>query len=276
MQRIHRLSGPSISCNPPALAGCVLRNLLITTPGRIDRRKLKERASLPQSGLETPGMPRKSIFSRNLRLWTERHAEIDSVHSDRSSPHDGNTCSDGRGAESDGSVGHDASGSTWITRSDRHVQLINSSAYKADVPKSGIIGPSRVQRSRVRDFRARPGHTYRTYRASTPQTGHLKVTNPTQAPPSHTLTVEGIHFSVMNNGKRLVRLSGEFVSGRARMQSVDFIHKISGDPNLVPRTAIISNVEFRKTKNGDLERMFVTIQFPRLPSANLSQTPWNE
>ncbi|KAK4451469.1 zinc finger CCCH domain-containing protein 3 [Podospora aff. communis PSN243] len=138
-------------------------------------------------------------------------------------------------AETDSSGTSDASTSSWITKADRHLQLINTSVYeKESQARTRAIEQTRRQKRTMRDERERAKLV-----------SHLNrmANNGAMAPPGQTssdkyeITIQGIRFVVAKNGSKLVKVPGPG-------NSID----------ATPKMAIVGGVRFYRSKNGNLYR----------------------
>lgn len=95
--------------------------------------------------------------------------------------------------------------STWVAKTDRHLQLINSSVYeKESQARTKAIADSSQQKTRMKD----EGEKARlaAYLRSGPP--GVAAAKPTNGSGSYELTVEGIRFLVAKDGRRLVKAPG--------------------------------------------------------------------
>ncbi|KAK5655431.1 hypothetical protein OQA88_5702 [Cercophora sp. LCS_1] len=159
------------------------------------------------------------------------------VHRNRSlilngNSHQGNANNSDPGAASDAS-----SSSSWITKNDRHLQLINSSVYdKESQARTKAIEQTRRHQQNLKDEQERIkliSHLNRVA-ASGPigPPGHQH-----QRPSKYEVTVEGIKFAVTKNGSKLVRVPGPNNSAAS-----------------TPKVATVGGVRFYRSKNGNLYR----------------------
>jgi hypothetical protein len=142
----------------------------------------------------------------------------------------------------------------WVTKTDRHLQLINPAIYeKQSQQRSKAIEETRKLKLRQRDERERikfKKHLQRTVESSE-----------STVPSNYEISVQGIRFRVVNNGSRLLR-----VSGKGLISCSGFIGSLNldgsdlrdlGDENAAkstPKTATIGGVMFYRSKNGNLYR----------------------
>ncbi|KAK3694746.1 hypothetical protein B0T22DRAFT_80478 [Podospora appendiculata] len=130
----------------------------------------------------------------------------------------------------------DTSSSSWVTKNDRHLQLINSSVYERDAQaRTRAIEQTRRQKQALRDERERTkllNHINRTANnAEAGSADHLASAG------RYEVTVQGIRFAVAKNGSKLVKVPGDVNSASA-----------------TPKMAVVGGVRFYRSKNGNLYR----------------------
>lgn len=146
----------------------------------------------------------------------------------------------------------DASTSSWVTKSDRHLQLINSNVYeKESQARLKAIEHTRAQKRQQTDDRERAkilSHFKTTATASAPHVPSDAVTKP------YEVVVDGIRFYVVKNGSKLVRVPGLSPS---HVPFMNKSHHDQGDNNALsatPKMATVGGVKFYRSKNGNLYR----------------------
>ncbi|KAK0730811.1 hypothetical protein B0H67DRAFT_596852 [Lasiosphaeris hirsuta] len=138
----------------------------------------------------------------------------------------------------DSGLNSDASSSSWVTKNDRHLQLINTSVYEKDTQtRTRAIEHTRRQKQRLKDERERAKLIHHLNR--TANSGGSGPANPqVQAPAGkYEITVQGIRFAVAKNGSKLVKLPG-----------------IGDSAKVTPKMAVVGGVRFYRSKNGNLYR----------------------
>lgn len=146
-------------------------------------------------------------------------------------------------------------GSSWVTKTDRHLQLINSNVYEKE-SQNRANAIEQTQRNKV----LRKDHAEKArllnYLGKKPMTGIAPASDTTATPSSYEVTVDGIRFQVTRQGSKLVRAPGmlwrsQAILNRPRAENT------TGDPNpptATPRVTTIGGVKFFRTKNGNLIR----------------------
>jgi hypothetical protein len=96
----------------------------------------------------------------------------------------------------------------WVTKTDRHLQLINSSIYeKQTQQRAKAMEETRKLRLRQRDERERLKLSKHLQRLG--DSSGLAGTGSSTVVPNHEILIQGIRFRVMNNGSKLVKVSGK-------------------------------------------------------------------
>ncbi|KAL1852733.1 hypothetical protein VTK73DRAFT_9172 [Phialemonium thermophilum] len=136
--------------------------------------------------------------------------------------------------EPDSGVASESSNSSWVSKNDRHLQLINASVYEKDAQaRAQAIEQTRQQKMALKDERERAKlmkHINRVVNSG-------GSTNPQASTNKFQITVQGIPFLVVNNGSKLVKAPGDNNSAKA-----------------TPKTAVVGGVKFYRSKNGNLYR----------------------
>ena len=138
----------------------------------------------------------------------------------------------------------------WVTKRDRHMQLINSSIYDKDAQaRNKAMEETRKQKNSRRDQRERSKieRHLDTLRPSTDRAA--------QSATIHEIFVNGIRFQVLDGGSKLARLHGE--GYREQANSTLAISLLAGPSDVAsttPKQANIGGVTFLRSKNGNLYR----------------------
>lgn len=94
---------------------------------------------------------------------------------------------------------------TWVAKTDRHLQLINSSVYeKESQARAKAMAESSQQKTRMKDEREK---AKLSAFLRTPPAG-VAAAKPSNGSGSYELTVEGIRFLVAKDGSKLVKAPG--------------------------------------------------------------------
>lgn len=146
-----------------------------------------------------------------------------------------------------------ASSPSWVTKSDRHLQLINTSIYQehADA-RAKAIEQTRLQHMRQKENRERNRLMNHLTRSGVTS---AVSTDPTSAP-LYEIMVDGIKFAVVKGGSKLVKVPGALLF-TANICFKLLIDSSTGDanaPKLTPKVAVVGGVKFYRTKNGNMYR----------------------
>ncbi|KAK6865138.1 Zinc finger CCCH domain-containing protein [Apiospora arundinis] len=147
------------------------------------------------------------------------------------------------------------SASSWVTKTDRHLQLINSNVYeKKSQSRANAIEQTQRNKQLRRDHDEKS--RLLNYLGKESMVGIAPNANTAAPTSSYEVTVEGIRFHVTRQGSKLVRAPG--MLRRSRPSSISSgVKKPAGDqnpPSATPRVTTIGGVKFFRTKNGNLIR----------------------
>jgi hypothetical protein len=97
----------------------------------------------------------------------------------------------------------------WVTKTDRHLQLINASIFQKDSQqRAKAMEETRQQKLRHRDEREKAKFNKHLHRdGGNGYNGSSSHTNGTTG--SYEINVQGIRFRVAKNGSKLVKVPGE-------------------------------------------------------------------
>ncbi|KAH6630704.1 hypothetical protein B0J18DRAFT_443373 [Chaetomium sp. MPI-SDFR-AT-0129] len=138
----------------------------------------------------------------------------------------------------DGETGSpsDSSNSSWVTKTDRHRQLINTNVYKKNAEaRTAAIEQTRRQKIALRDKRERAklvNHLHHMVNS-----GAFGAANQQVATDKYEIVVQDVRFTVAKNGSKLIKVPGDGNSAKA-----------------TPKSALIGGVKFYRSKNGNLYR----------------------
>ena len=95
--------------------------------------------------------------------------------------------------------------STWVSKTDRHLQLINTNVYEKETQaRAKAMAESSNQKTRMKNEREKS--KLAAYLRTTP--AGVAAAKPTNGSGSYELTVEGIRFLVAKDGSKLVKAPG--------------------------------------------------------------------
>lgn len=138
----------------------------------------------------------------------------------------------------------------WVTKRDRHMQLINSSIYDKETQvRNKAIEETRRQKTLRRDEREKQ----KIQR-------HLKTLSPHQSqnvatPTAYELAINGLRFQVLDGGSKLARIRSE-ASNDSIHRHLSSQHTDAADSaSTTPKQANVGGVTFLRSKNGNLYRL---------------------
>ncbi|PSR88951.1 hypothetical protein BD289DRAFT_431511 [Coniella lustricola] len=127
--------------------------------------------------------------------------------------------------------------SSWVSKNDRHLQLINTSIYQEQSEaRTKAIEQTRLQRLRQKGIRERSQFMSHLRQAGS---AAIASTDPASGP-AYEITVEGIRFAVARNGSKLIRLPED-----------------PSNPKTTPKQAVVGGVKFYRTKSGNMYRQAI-------------------
>ena len=121
------------------------------------------------------------------------------------------TAADSSGENSETASSNRTATQGWVTKTDRHLQLINASIFEKDSQtRAKAMEETRKQKLRKRDERERARfnkHLYRM-RGNSNNTSGVHPRSAESAE-NYEISVQGIRFRVAKNGSKLVKVPGE-------------------------------------------------------------------
>ncbi|KAJ9137885.1 Zinc finger CCCH domain-containing protein 3 [Pleurostoma richardsiae] len=156
------------------------------------------------------------------------------AHRNRSLVLNGSLSSHKSDADADPTTSY-ASNASWVTKSDRHLQLINSAVYEKEAQaRTKAIEQTRLQKQRHKDHQERA----KLFRHLSGMGGGAQaVPADNHAAANYEIIVDNIPFRVTKNGSKLVKLPGD-----------------RNSPKATPKVTTIGGVKFYRSKNGNLYR----------------------
>lgn len=156
----------------------------------------------------------------------------------------------------EGSNGKDSPGQTngtqttgWVSRHDRHKQLINNSVYEEkkqqrvkameETQKKKQLAREQRQKSKImRHVQAEASHSNaESAQASIPE-----------------INIDGIRFLVADGGSKLIKASGDFTPIASILLDVDIASDEVNQARRTPKTTTIGGVKFHRSRHGNLYR----------------------
>ncbi|CEJ90510.1 hypothetical protein VHEMI06291 [[Torrubiella] hemipterigena] len=220
--------------------------------GQINRHK-NQRSS-------TAAVPSQNPYGTRHRNQTYRSAPYyassgrGGYRAGRPTPHHHRTLNLNPKGNSNGTSSPAASTDTestgWVSKTDRHRQLINASVYE----KQSQSRTKAIEATRQRKLQKKYAGEKSRFNAFL-QTQNVTVASVNSGAGANLeISIEDIKFIVRDGGKKLVRSSREFGNKSTRKPCASFN---SFEDNLesaptTPKTAIIAGVRFHRTKTGNL------------------------
>ncbi|KAF4455460.1 hypothetical protein F53441_2250 [Fusarium austroafricanum] len=195
--------------------------------GQINRHK-SQQSSSRNSPNHHPAHHRQNSYRHASSPYPTRHNRIGrplAAHHHRTLHLNGDNSNASRSASSGAETPPG-----WVSRTDRHRQLINANVYEKDTQNRAKA----IEQTRQRNI---SGHRQREKAQFNEFMKHQATAPSAQTNPAgrNVLTIEGVQFRVMDGGKKLV--------------------KIPDAPNSssrTPKSAIVAGVKFYRTKTGNL------------------------
>lgn len=180
--------------------------------------------------------PSRGGYSRGRGYY--RGGKQNTIHRNRTLVlNNANTGSKPDGAQDDSS-GPTTAAPAWVTKTDRHMQLINPAIYeKQSQDRARAMEETRKLRLKQRDDREKFKLSKHLERLSDNVAGHGANQRTFQALPNYEITVQGIRFRVMKDGSKLAKVPGDENAAK-----------------LTPKSATVGGVRFYRSKNGNLYR----------------------
>ena len=141
------------------------------------------------------------------------------------------------------------SGSGWVSKRDRHVQLINSNVFdKETQARSKAMAETRRQKAMGRDQKEKQKLQKYLQRNDT------RPVEATASPAKHEITVDGLQFRVLNGGSKLARIRGESQHGKGFQRTGSKQTGAYDSGSSTPKQVTVGGVAFLRSKNGNLYR----------------------
>ena len=138
---------------------------------------------------------------------------------------------------------------TWVTKRDRHMQLINSDIYDKEAQsRNKAIEETRKQKSVRRDQREK--QKIERHLITLASTNNQDMTIPT----IHEITINGLRFQVLDGGSKLARIRGERFDIGIYTNMCSHVPGPTDSASSTPKQAMIGGVTFFRSKNGNLYR----------------------
>jgi len=125
----------------------------------------------------------------------------------------------------------------WVTKQDRHLQLINTTIFEKDSQnRAKAMEQTRQQKLKQRDDHEKARFIKHLQRA-TGNNYNSSTIRATGMTGNHEVEVNGIRFRVAQNGSKLVKVPGDLNAAKS-----------------TPKSALIGGVRFHRSKSGNMYR----------------------
>jgi len=147
-----------------------------------------------------------------------------------------------------GSVTPDGS-TAWVTRNDRHRQLINANVYEKEA-QNRVKAIEETRQRKMRNHRYKEKMRFNDFMLQ--QVSSSAVSNPSPQDARNELTIAGLRFRVMDGGKKLARIKRTPRWMTTSNRGADMDKDDSTASIETPKTTTIAGVVFHRTKTGNL------------------------
>lgn len=197
-----------LQSNPPSRAssGASMKAAALRTKHSTDNVQDPSQSSLGWRSSRGGYLPRG--HSRGSRTQLHRNRTL-VLNSNTSTPPNSATA-DSSADNSESAPWGSSSTQGWVTKTDRHLQLINASIFEKDSQsRAKAMEETRKQKLRQKDEREKARfnkHIYRMRGHTDPAVVHSRSTDSAE---NYEIVVQGIRFRVAKNGSKLVKVPGE-------------------------------------------------------------------
>lgn len=135
----------------------------------------------------------------------------------------------------------------WVSRTDRHRQLINANVYERE-SQTRAKAIEQTRQKKINGYRQREKTQFNEFLKH--QAGASSAQ--TNSTGQNELTVQGVQFRVMDGGKKLVK-----IPGACKIHNVPDLRALpvagaANSSSRTPKTATVAGVKFFRTKTGNL------------------------
>ena len=137
----------------------------------------------------------------------------------------------------------------YVTKNDRHMQLINTSIYDKDTQqRNKAIEETRQKKAMRKDQREK--HKIQKHLRNDALRAGANIASSTV----HEITINGLRFHVIDGGSKLARIKGK-INPAPQLLTADLPSPGSLDSgSATPKEADVGGVKFLRSKNGNLYR----------------------
>lgn len=162
-------------------------------------------------------------------------------------------------SDTDANGAPDSASPSWVTKKDRHLQLINSSIYEQEAQnRHNAIEQTFRRKQWQRDQREKKTILKHLHHQGVNVAS--RTTNaPSSTPAKYEVEIEGIRFLVTKQGSKLVRSAGKQTLRLVAAAGPSHPNAENGSfAPTTPKSVSVGGVKFHRTKTGNLVRHGVT------------------
>jgi hypothetical protein len=165
----------------------------------------------------------------------------------------------------------------WVSKNDRHRQLINANIYEKESQNRAKAIEETRQR-KIKEQRHREKKRFGEYlRRQAAADGFPGTSMSANSTVTNEISVNGIRFRVLDGGKKLVKAPGKFYDYPFYFVAV-VINALLDDhtsPTMTPKMTVIAGVKFHRTKTGNLvaQRIVKDHRYVHVPKTIMMLTP---
>ena len=148
---------------------------------------------------------------------------------------------------------------SWVTKTDRHLQLINTSVFGEESQRRAkAMEETRKLKLKQREDIEKLKLSKHLYRMGANNGYNAQ---PQSGSGNYEINVQGIQFQVVKDGSKLVKIPGELLNKIRGSDMADYFPGLNlfnlGDSNAAkatPKVAMVGGVKFHRSKNGNMFR----------------------
>ncbi|KAI8630527.1 hypothetical protein F5Y19DRAFT_49241 [Xylariaceae sp. FL1651] len=139
-------------------------------------------------------------------------------------------------ASSDENQAPDMSTPSWVSKTDRHLQLINRNVYEREAQQRAQAIEHTLKQKQLQRDRREKTKFFKSMRQASGD-GAVALSNTSKPVSRYEVEVDGVRFQVTQQGSKLVKVPDDL-----------------NPPTATPKVAFLFGVKFHRTKNGNLVR----------------------
>ncbi|THX41585.1 hypothetical protein D6D10_02617 [Aureobasidium pullulans] len=146
------------------------------------------------------------------------------------------------------------SSSQWVSKRDRHMQLINTAVYDQKTQQRQLeIEATEQERQRLRDAKEK-AKVIKAFQAHSTGSTPYGAASSASTAAVHDTQINNLRFRVAADGSKLIRMFGEYTSVDSFTHFLTCTDDSNTDPGATPKSAKVAGVTFHRSKNGNLYR----------------------